>query len=926
MSATAESVPAADEPLIDILDVVGRGFDDVEVVLVTGSRLGRSSTDSYGNVVIITQDDISRTGAANIAEVLRLVPNISNQGLSLNANNGGNGRTFIDLRNLGTLRSLILINGRRMVATAGIGENNGVDFSTIPITMVDRIEVLLDGASAIYGSDAIAGVINVVMKDRFEGFELRALGGISDNGDAEQTGFFGTTGTNFDKGSLVMSFGYVRDGQIRQRNRNWAANPTTDGVFDPSTGQTGNVYGSAFGPRALDPATGAYFDPVIGADGSLISSYRDFGTGPNGDRYNYGNDQWLRGKLERFNIAANGRYELSSTIEAYSEAIFSQRQSNQRLAPQPLGNASGTYPDGFLIPGTNPYIPGDYRANGGGADANGNYTVFRRLFEVGNRNYSQTATVFRLVGGVRGDVLDGNLSWDFNLNYGQSRATNTSNNQINFTRALQTADPALCAQNAALGCVVGNWYAPRLDPALARYIRYRGTEDNGYNLFMAEGLVRAKLMDLPGGKLRIAVGGDYRRESGFASPDSVNASGESYSNASTPVSGNFHVYEGFAEMNAPLLANIPGAHELSVDLAGRYSDYSTSGSQFTWRGGVAYAPITDIKLRANWSTSFRAPSVSELFSGTQDSFIEVNDPCDPGTVGTNPNFAARCAAAGIPGTYQQSTYGAQVRTNVGGNPNLRSETAKNLNAGVVLQPRFIKDLTLTFDYWWYKVDGGIGTLDPQVVLNRCYGDAAAGNPACALITRGTQGNIVNVIGTNQNLSSIETDGIDLSAQYNLPLSRLGAPRAGTVNLAWRGTYLHKFDQVDEGSDNVVHYAGTVTDTSGAYFKWKWNVIVRYTLDNLALQGRVRYLGGLEGFGLRDEDDNIPAGTAYPFVASTYYVDLAGTYSYKSFNATVGMDNAFDKAPPFNFDGGQNANVNSYDFIGRFFYTRLSYLF
>ncbi|MEK7704138.1 MAG: TonB-dependent receptor plug domain-containing protein, partial [Myxococcota bacterium] len=310
--------------------------EGVEEIVVTGTRIGRSNLQEYGHITVVSSEQLASSGVTTIDELLLDLPSVTLQGINKNQNNGGEGLAFIDLRNLGSNRTLVLVNGRRFVAS-GTGVGEAVDLNNIPVQLIDRVEVLLDGASAIYGSDAIGGVVNIILKNNFEGMQLDAHGGISSYGDGEEMSLAATMGSNFDRGNLVFNLSYVNRQQIAQKDREWAKYPIVDAEVDPTTGQIINYYNSSYVVEGR--VGGTWFRP----DGAG-ASFQDFAYGPKDVGYNYGEAQWLIGKQERFALTTLGTFDISKDIKAYMEGTFTHRHSRQRLASQPLGGANTTYP------------------------------------------------------------------------------------------------------------------------------------------------------------------------------------------------------------------------------------------------------------------------------------------------------------------------------------------------------------------------------------------------------------------------------------------------------------------------------------------------------------------------------------------------------------------------------------------------------
>lgn len=913
-----------------------------EVILVTGSRIGRDNLDEFGHIAVVDADDIAASGVSTLDELLRKLPSVTLQGINKNDNNGGDGLAFIDLRNLGIQRTLVLVNGRRFV-TNGTGVSEAVDLNNIPVAMIERVEVLLDGASAIYGSDAIGGVVNIILKRDFEGVNVELFGGITGQGDGEEVGASLTLGHTFDRGNITTNFSYMNRQPIRQSDRGWARDPIVDATFNEDGG-IDTLIGSGAPIYGRDLSfTGAYFNPDDpDANGG---SFAPFG---NEDRYNYGLSQWLTGKTERYSFTTIARYEVADEAELFLETTYTNRHSRLQLAPQPLGlGGTSTFLNGFEVPWSNPYVPDDFRAsvrdivyqdalaNGAteadaaaAADAattQGGIIMARRMQDVGARIYDIESDTFRVVTGLTGLVFDDRMRWELFFNYGRNESNQQISNSVNLARAYESADPALCDLNAHRGCVVGDYFGAQLQPATLDYIRFTDVQVTGYNHFSSGLSLAGEVIDLWAGPLGAAIGGEFRYEYGFNRPGATTVAGDSAGNGIGVTEGDYSVGSAFAELSLPLARDLPGAHDVTIDLAARFSDYDTFGSDLTTRGALSYAPTPDVRLRGVYSTAFRAPTITDLYGGAADSYETLDDPCNEHgiTDGINPVVSANCAAQDVPGDYNQNDAGgSQMRTNIGGNPELGAETATVLNFGVVVTPKFndvLAGFTASVDYYLINIDSAIANPEPQEILRKCYESAGLSAPQCANIVRNPNTFVVNeLIASAENIGLIETSGIDITADYVLDLGLVGAPGAGRVEIGWHGNYLLNYDETIEGQ--TTEYAGKITSGAGTYATWRWVARLAYGIDTFTASALYRFIGKSNILGTDSETN------PYVTVDPIGYIDIALQYDYEGIGIIVGAQNVLDQDPPFFLEGGQNANTSSYDFSGRFFFTRLSYQF
>ncbi len=912
-AAHAQAAPAGAKP-----SAAAAAAEESEEVTVTGTRIGRDNLEEYAPIAVVNSSQIEASGVQSVHELLTQLPSVTLQGISRNDNNGGQGLAFVDLRNLGVDRALVLVNGKRFV-TSNSDVSEAVDLNNIPVAMIDRIEVSLDGGSAVYGSDAIGGTINIILKDNFDGFQFDAMGGITDKGDGETIQLSGVWGANNDRGNITIMTAWVQSGEVEQKERNWSRFPVVGSFFNED-GSISKIYGSGFRPETTVLDLGIYFrpDPATGA------SYQPAGTLEvtelGGDRYNYGDDQWLTGQQTRYSIGGIGHLDLNDHVTAYMDGLFTYRQSAQRLAPEPIGGGSNTHPNGWIMPITNPLIPADVQeliASELGPDTEF-VSLSRRMADFGQRVYRNDTDTFRIVTGLKGEIVD-HWNYDTFLNYGRNTHTQRSTNLTNLTRLLEASDPEVCAANADKGCVLADVFGVNtMSQQAIDYIRYTGVQTKQHEQFNLGLSVTGPIVKLPAGDLKIAVGGEYRDEEGFNQPDPVQILGDSANDAQGPTKGGYTLGEVFGEASIPLLKD-QGLKEVTFDIAGRYTNYDTFGDDFVYRGGLSIAPVSDLRFRAVYGTAFRAPSINDLYGGSVRSFNTAQDPCNDWD--TNPDIdpvvRANCQAAGIPEGYSQLALGNdQVPTDIGGNPNLDAETADTWSVGSVFTPTFIENFSFTIDYYWITVDNSINNPDEQTILDNCYGEAGLGHPDCARIRRDPNGQIIEVNATQQNLGKEFTDGIDFSANYKFDLDKVGAGDVGTIGLGINGNYLLHYNQFDDlGVESKL--GGTIAGLTGNYATWKWYQTTSYSRGGFSFNNIIRFIG---------DADSLEVGPEDPFrrVHAVSYWDIEGSYSWDNYTVSLGINNLLDKDPPFMQEGSQNANTEGYDFLGRFLFGRVTY--
>jgi len=776
---TAGAVLAA--PAVFAQDSEGDKVDLGKVTTV-GSHIRATDIETAAPVFVVEREDIEKSGLTDIGDLLRQIP-AAGASLNLTNNNGGDGSIRIDLRNLGSNRVLVLVNGRRWVRTL----NGAADLTTIPTSVIERIEVLKDGASAIYGSDAIAGVINIVTRSDFEGVEASGYYGKSAEGDGARQQFNIATGATSDKGSVFFNAEYTKIEPISAGDREFSKDP----LF-----ATGNRLGSSGTPQGrfvLDTPEGFYNDTTQPGSNGWNEGPNDPDLIPftNDTRFNYAPDNWLTTPQERTAIFVQGKYQLTDNITMSTEALFNRRESNQLLAPQPLffGSWNGTRPgvDIINIGGDNPYNPF-------GRDLDGTNEILflgRRMIEAGNRLFTQKVDTYHYGLGFDGFV-DVGTGWDWSANYSLSRidAIETNDGELNMTRVTRALSNE-CVTDSS--CVPLNLFGGEgtITPEMVDYITFEGKSITGQKLITYDLVASTELAELPAGPLGFAIGYEKRRASGFDKPDYVIQSGQTSGNQRNPTSGGYSVDELFVEFNVPLIADAPMAQLLELSVAGRYSDYDVFGSTTTGKVGLRWKPIDELLVRATYSEGFRAPNIAELFRGSSDSFPDLTDPCSgrsgldengDGIIDSNEAAAGGLpGCAGIPASYEQPN--SQIRITVGSNPNLTPEESQSFTLGLVYEPDFVEGLTVTADYYDVSIDNVITSLDESTIVDTC---ARTGSVLCQFMERGDSGTIIDVNSAGINSDGLDVSGVDLTASYRLDTDY------GLFKLIWDTSYVDDY--------------------------------------------------------------------------------------------------------------------------------------
>lgn len=901
--------------------------EEIVEIAVTGTRIRGLNPDSFSPVAIITQEAIAISGKISIGELLQEMPS-QGSGLNRNYNNGGDGSVRMDFRNLGSGRTLILVDGKRWI-NSGEGANGSVDLNTIPTASVERIEILKDGASAVYGSDAIGAVINIITKDDYNGVEFQAQTGEYVDGGGLANSYQFTAGRSFEDGSFMIGASLVEIEDLHNSDRKQtAARPSFGGSSGTPQGRL--AYGGVV-PGCSN------FTVNEGTSGASTGDFRCW-TSPD-DRFNYNPYNYVETPNERVNLFAKGRFNIAENTDVYLFGIYQNRESDQLLAPMPLFYGFGDFGGSEGISANNPYNPFglefcDLYGNSveGKACNSTNYPdgyatgwFGRRLLEAGNRNFIQDIQTYRLEAGIETEYN----GWDISAYaiIGQNKATTTTEgllNTANIKKALAGDCTSPCVPMNVFGgqgpdsvyMGDGLWSGSgSITPEMVDYITFQA-HDMGKNEMKSYGFdIVGELGALPAGPVGVAFGYEFRNEEGMFSPDAFIAAGLSSGNAASPTSGGFDVDEWYAEFAIPVLDN------LDLSAAVRFSDYSTFGSTTNTKIGVTYSPIEMVSFRATFSEGFRAPSIGALYSGNNDSYPDLKDPCDVNSTnftGAGGVQSGVCASQGVPNGFTQPN--TQIRTTVGGNPDTKPEESKGYNFGIIVRP--IENLTVYLDYYDIEIEDTISTIGSQLILNGCY---TGSNPAyCSQLQRLPTGYFKDIRNTVYNIGKVETSGYEITATYDWD-NTWGAWRA-IADFA----FLDEFD-VTKANGAVEHYAGYVVGNSRDQFKdMKGNLQLFWNRNDISASVTAQYHEEVKGVASTVPktlaDGTKEAGDDPRKLDQTWYLDAQASYNLDSFNSiiTVGIDNILDEDPPYFPDSFANDFDPSYRTWGsQFWYARLT---
>jgi outer membrane receptor protein involved in Fe transport len=945
----------------------------LEEVVITGSRIATPELESITPVTILKSKAIEASGNLNISDFLRALPSVGTSALSSTNSNfltADSGINSINLRNLGDQRTLVLVNGKRYVP--GISGSSIVDFNTIPTDFIDRIEVSTGGASAIYGSDAIAGVVNVIYKTDFQGLRFRAQTGETSKGDSQRYGGAITAGSLFadGRGNFMLNISYDRDKGLWSRDRSRSAVDQTvlGGVLVKPTYSSYAPQGR-FQYTSLQGGDGGLF--TYNPDGTLKLGFSSAVNGFNRNAY-----RRLSVPTERTLVASTMNLELNDHNKVYAEFTYAHSLTESDIEPLPLAGANspgavyGTVGDanGDLIamPITNAYLQtlpelqpirddiNTWNATGANCtgDINSNpaydcvsYINFRkRLVDVAIRSNSSTRQSMRSIFGIKGDLPFKDWTYDASFSYGRTtdaQITTGEVNLANFRAALDSVvDPAtgnvVCRDPVwqALGCVPINIFGfHSITPAAAAWVNATVTRNAKVQEQVLSVSTQGSVAKLPAGDMQLVIGVEERRDSSAEIYDPLTNAGLNGGNALPNVLGSLSVKEAFAETEVPILKNVTGAESLSFDAAIRHADYNTVGGVNTWKVGFGWAPIHSLRFRGVYSEAIRAPNINELYGGQAETFpTGLVDPCDGITAATAGQFPAACAA--IPGvataianggsfTYSFLDY-QSINGFVGSNPNLTQEKAKTKTLGIVVTPSGLPRLSATVDYYDVKIEKAVSVVDFQTEINQCL---ATGTLCGSVIRNAVTGKLQTVNQISLNVASIRTSGIDTVIKYGWDLEHTWLK--GGISLALSESHLLKLEEAVPGVpllDNVGELNSGANGRLGSGFKDRATLTAVYARGGLEATWKINYLSSIND--TNPTPDNTVISDLYNHVPAYMYNDVNLRYTLPERTHTavyVGANNVFNKQPPLLPSGmasevtGAETAADTYDVFGAFFY-------
>lgn len=954
-------------PLAHAQDAKEAKADEPVEVVVTGSRIRMPNITAISPISTVNAADIQAQGITRVEDMLNSMPQVfAGQGSFYS--NGSNGTATVNLRGLGASRTLTLINGRRL--GPGVAGASAADLNFIPASLVKRIDIVTGGGSAVYGSDAIAGVVNFLMDDKFEGLELQATTAQymhkNDNAiqsvvkargfalpeenvvDGKTKEFSITYGSGSDDGrSHVTAYAtYMTNEAVLQANRDFS-----------SCSLTGGATFTCGGSGTANPARIGNFQVAgSGASATLVARSPAY-------VYNFGPTNYYMRPAERYTAGAFATYKVNDKVEVYGELMAMYGTSVAQIAPGGIfaGTQTINCDNAFATAQQLSVMCG---ANAGSSTANFTGVVARRNVEGGGRQSAFSLTSYRMVFGARGELAPG---WDYDayLSYFSNTATQDT---LNYFMTPNIAK-ALIARKDASGKIVCQSVIDGSDPACVPY-----------NLFSAGGVTAEALayLQAPGGNKRVnnqktlafsvsgdlgqygvkspwaskgvgvAFGYESRKDSADSRADYLSKSGllSGAGGADPDVSGKTSVKEIYGEARVPVIEDMAFAKDLSFELGYRYSDYEISGGLENYKVGIEYAPVSELRLRTSFQRASRGPNINELFTPQVVGLDGSTDPC----AGTAAELAAagmtpeKCARSGVTAALYgkiESNPAAQYNGLGGGNPNVKPETSDTIALGFVAQPSFIQGLTVTVDAFDIRVRDFIGGVGADLAINRCVD---TGNPYfCSLIKRDSQGSLFlsnngYIINTTLNVGSLRTVGADFNVDYSAPLSRFGLEDLGSVKVALTGTLLDQYKiqpLPGDPSYDCAGYFGSVCGTPNPEWRHKMRVTWNTPWNDLAVSAQWRYFGSVDLDATSEDPQmkNVGLRRATDLKIDAYnYLDLTAAMTFKEkYTVRLGINNVLDKDPPIIGDGNGgpagpyngNTFAQVYDVLGRYAYLTLT---
>ena len=879
---------------------------EIEEIFVTGSRISRPDLEGASPVTVITREAMIETGVTDVGALIQRMPAAAGSPIGTTTNNGGNGAVYVNLRGLGVDRTLSLVNGYRTV--------DGGDYQTIPGVMIERVDILKDGASAVYGADAVAGVVNIITRSDFEGAEIEFQTSDSDNAPVEQTSISFIAGKGFDGGNFVVGAEYIDQEEAYQGDYPWVHFQNAIYIYPSVDCLEGGVLNCFVGGSSRIPEA-----RIATADGDIFMNPDGQGIAPyDGRTFNYAPVNYMQTPFKRLNIFGEADFDINETTSLRSEFRANQRTSAQELAPMPYNSPTDPNYQGGLS-ADNYYWNNAYQAyiaanpdSGLSSETPAVTDLRRRMLET-PRRFEQEITQIQFTTELTGETGYGDWGYTAYFNTGYRERLDTDYGQF-FGSYLTLAmgpsadldgdgtpecytdinDPSTLVP----GCVPVNFVGGPMT-FTDEMLDYVGivltdtihSEQQQYG-FSFEGTV----MELPAGDMKAAFGYEYREEEYNFRPDGAKVKRQVTGNKGAGTEGEYDVSSFYGEALIPLFDN--GMQSVNLEAGFRSDDFSTFGSNTSIMAKIDATLMEGLRFRATYSDVFRAPGVYDLYAGAADSFPTYNDPCNA------TNFANSPGCAQI-----APQLDSQVLATVGGNPGLQPEQGDTFTAGLVYSTVVNDiDMNVTLDYYQLNGSDVISSLGVDYILNACYVDLS--QAACDLVTRRADYSVANVLDAALNVAEFMADGIDF--QFDMSMDYLDGVITGDI------LWSHQL-----GNERVAFPGDAVDDLTGRYVgemyaEDKISYKVAYMKDDWSISYLGEYISGV------DSEILYAAGTQP--IDSFLYHDIVGSYNVTDMGLriAVGLTNITDEAPPYmdyGFNGG--TDPSTYRLAGQSYYMRLT---
>lgn len=884
---------------------------ELNPVKVTGTRLRGFFGARAWPITLVSREDLLATGEHRLGDILQQLTFTGGSPLNTQTSRRGDGGGLsrgietVELRGLGPERTLVLVDGRRFVP-GGNGASGVVDVGMLPVAMVERIEVFKSGASVEYGADALAGVINIITRDSFDGVELSAQGRVTSRADAETFTFSALAGRTFERGGLVAGIDYTDQPSVSKGARGFSrqrlsfSGPENRIVFDGSSAPPSGQFRTSLGRLTL----------IEGRDGGSPVDFRSFvDSGPDTDRYNFNPFEDLLQASERLTAYGRGHWRFSPALRLHGDVFLHHRESAQQLAPLPFFT---TREQGVVVDSANVFNPfGETLTD-----------VRRRLVEAGPRTFSQDNDAWRFVLGADGQA--GQWFWDAAISHGRNETDQRKTGDLLDDRLRLALGPsfrdgsgqAVCGTPDApiVDCVPLNVFGGpgSITPEMLAFVGTR-LNDFGFNeQTVFDFNITGDLLMAPAGPVAAATGFEWREERGVDRPDAQTRAGNTTGNARELTRGKFDSREVYLELGVPLAAGARLARSMDLDLGARLVDFSNFGTESIFEVGVGWQPVEALSFRGAWSEAFRAPNVGELFGAASQSNPIVLDPCsDFGAL--DPTAIQRCIDQGVPadGSFAQS--GEETPQLSGGNPDLSPETAEIFTAGMSWQPRALAGFNLALDYYDIDIRDGIGALGANTILEQCLATGAV--RFCDSIRREPGGAILAVQAPLQNIARETARGVDLEVDWQVTGERARFDHRLMLS------HVIERELVAFGGAEPLFGAGEFDqDNFGAIPEWR----AQYRFDWSRAGWKLGYQAHWIGV-IRERGDEVFPGTvnrAGPVLYHDVHAEWRPTTRWR---LSAGVDNLTDIEPPFFANADEaNTDLGTYRALGTTFWLRLEF--